>query len=271
MTIDIERLYGEFWGGDQSDVQALVRTSLQPRDMDMLYDLFARTGCGPDDLVLDVGARDARYAVELARRHGCRVVAIDPIPLHIERARDLIERGGMTGRVEARLAGIEALPLDDGSVDHIWCRDMLNHVDLPAGIGECARVLRPGGSMLVYQTFAGPHLEPVEAARLYAGLSIVPENMAHAVFERTVREAGFVIEIKDVIASEWRERWVEDGDHGAVDDLLEIARLRRAEDQIVARIGRDRYETELSGRLWGVFQLLGKLLPTAYLLRKPAL
>jgi len=53
------------------------------------------------------------------------------------------------------------------SVDLVGCRDMLNHISpLEPGITECARVLRPGSAMIVFQTFAGDLLEPLEAARL---------------------------------------------------------------------------------------------------------
>jgi len=45
---------------------------------------------------------------------------------------------------------------------------MLNHVSPPEpAIRECRRVLRPGGAMMVFQTFAGDSLERLEAARLY--------------------------------------------------------------------------------------------------------
>jgi ubiquinone/menaquinone biosynthesis C-methylase UbiE len=48
-------------------------------------------------------------------------------------------------------AAIESLPLEDGSVAHVWCRDVLNHVRLREALSECFRALRLGGRMLVYQ------------------------------------------------------------------------------------------------------------------------
>ena len=51
--------------------------------------------------------------------------------------------------VHVARAMAEWLPLRARSVDIIWCRDMLVHVrDLNAASRECARILRPGGSML---------------------------------------------------------------------------------------------------------------------------
>ncbi|HET9016962.1 MAG TPA: methyltransferase domain-containing protein [Thermomicrobiaceae bacterium] len=267
--LSVQQLYGEIWVEDDPAFEAAIHTSLNPRHADVLYDFFAGFGVGPGDLVLDVGARDARYAVELARRFGCRAVAIDPVAAHLDRARALVAEAGMAGRVVPVGAAIEALPLRDGAVDAVWSRDMLVHVDLPAGLAECFRVLRPGGDMLVYVTLATPALEPAEARRLFAASAIVPANMAPAHFEETARAAGFTIALRDPIDSEWRERWAEEGSRALLDDLLAIARLRRQEDDLVRRFGRARYEASWGGRAWGIYQLLGKLCPTVYLLRKP--
>jgi SAM-dependent methyltransferase len=269
MSGGIEQLYGEFWGSGHRRARELIQTTLHPRDDESLYDLFAQTGCGPDDLIFDIGCRDAKHAIELARRFGCRVTGIDAVPYNIAIASELITNWSLEGQISVIEGRIEALPYDDATVDHIWCRDMLNHVDLPTGIRECYRVLKPGGQMLVYQTFAGDHLEPGEATRIYEALSIVPGNMSTEVMESAVTNAGFQIEVRDLVASEWRESWIETGDMTIATDLLQIARMRRAEHAMVEHIGRAQYEAELAVRLWSVYQLLGKLIPVAYLLRKP--
>jgi ubiquinone/menaquinone biosynthesis C-methylase UbiE len=204
------------------------------------------------------------------RRFGCRVIAVDLIPEHLEKARARVAEDGVEEHVTVLEAAIESLPLEDGSVDRVWCRDMLNHVDLPAGLAECARVLRPGGRMLVYQTFATDLCEPKEARRLWIALAIVPENMSRTYFEETASEAGFEITAADEIDSEWREFWLESGDRRTEEDLLRAARLRRRETELVARYGRERYEAALADFVWGAYQLLGKLCPTVYALEKPS-
>ncbi len=268
MVNDIQLLYGDYWGADHGTAEALIGTSLQPRDMDSLYELFEQSGVNQSDLVLDIGCRDAKHAIEIARRHGCRVIGVDPVPYNVEIARELIANWSMDGMVSVESGQIESLPFEDASIDHIWCRDVLNHVDLAAGLAECRRVLKPGGWMMAYQTFAGEYLEPAEATRMFAALSIVPENMSTLAFQETAEQSGMSIEVKDIIASEWRECWIENDDLSIATDLLKIARMRRAEEEMVERIGRGRYEAELAVRLWGVYQILGKLMPVAYLLRK---
>ena len=55
-----------------------------------------------------------------------------------------------------------------GSVDLIWCRDVLEHVqDLEAAFGEFRRVLRPGGHAVIYQMTSAKWPTPAEAARLW--------------------------------------------------------------------------------------------------------
>jgi SAM-dependent methyltransferase len=269
MSLSVEQLYGELWGRAEPGFDERVRASLNPRGADVLYERFGEFVPGPESRVLDVGCRSADHGVELVKRFGCRVIGIDPLPLHLELARQRVAEAGMEERVALAAGRIEALPLAGGSVDHVWCRDMLNHVDLPRGLAECFRVLRPGGGMLVYQTFATQECEPREAMRLYSALAIRPENMARAYFEATARAAGFALTLTDPIDSEWRERWMEEGNPGPADALLHLARMRRREAELVRDYGRERYEAAYATDLWGVYQFLGKLCPTVYVLRRP--
>lgn len=260
-------LYNEIWSSSEA-IEARIQQTLGPRGADLLYELFASFGPSPTSAVLDLGCRDAKYAVELARRFGCRVLGIDPAPVHIARAQRLIADAGLAGQVRAELAGIEAIPAADSSTDLIWCRDVLNHVELAHGLAECARVLRPGGRMLAYQTFATDELAPSEAARIYAAMAIVPQNMGEAFFQATAQASGLTITARDVVGSEWRERWAEEGSRALLDDLLAVARMRRSAAALVAEFGRAQFEATYASSLWGLYQMLGKLQPTVYLLAK---
>jgi SAM-dependent methyltransferase len=162
-------------------LEARIKQSLNPRRSDMLYDLFARFCPAAQSEVIDIGCRDARYAIELANRFTCRVLGIDPAPIHIERAGTKIAEAGLGDRVRVELAEIEAIPVADGSLDLVWCRDVLNHADLSRG-PMSVRDLKPRGEMLVYQTFATSALEEGEAARIFAAMAIVPQNMARTSF-----------------------------------------------------------------------------------------
>ena len=44
--------------------------------------------------------------------------------------------------------------------------------------------------------------------------------------------------------------------------------MRRSETTLVAHYGREHYEATYASCLWGIYQMLGKLQPTIYLLAK---
>jgi SAM-dependent methyltransferase len=268
MANSIYELYGELWGRHVPGFAEDLEKSADPRENDPMFDWFGQSGIGPDHRVLDIGARDAHQAVELARQSGCRCIALDPILLHQEYMKKTIGEAGLSERVTTCTAAIEALPFDEASVDAIWCHDVLNHVDLPRGLAECARVLKPGSPMFVFLTLATDLCEPREAARLYASMAIVPENMQPDLLEGCFCAAGFAIVARERLDSERREQRIEKGEADMTSILLRLARMRRREQELVMRYGRPLYEATYGGDLWSVYQLLGKLCPMEYLLRR---
>lgn len=267
----VHKLYGEIWATTDPDFDAAIATPDAPRGPELLFDYATSLGLSSDDRVLDIGARDAIHAIELARRYGCQVVAADPVAIHLDLAKQRLADADpdVRARVELSDAAIEHLPFADDSFDLVWARDMLNHVALRRGLEETVRVLKPGAPMLVFQTFATPLLEPGEARRLYENHSIVPENMDWHYFEEIAESVGFRIENVDIVGGEWREFRVESGRDDVGRDLMTLARMRRNEAALVERFGRSRYEATIADILWGVYLLLGKLSSSIYVLRAP--
>jgi len=117
-------------------------------------------GCGaqlahlelaPGETVLDLGSGGGIDAFLAASRVGPegRVIGVDMTPEMIERARAAAERSGFT-QVEFRQGRLEALPVEDASVDAATSNCVINLVpDKGAVFREVARVLKPGGRMVV--------------------------------------------------------------------------------------------------------------------------
>ncbi len=268
--LSIQEMYGD-QGMPDDAIRARLDRSLDPRGPGVLHDKLMALGLTRGHVVLDIGSRDARHACDLAQRSGCRVLAVDPVGHHFDLARRLVSDRGLADVVHVVGGRIESIPCADRSVDFIWCRDMLNHVPaLAAALGECARVLRPDGRMLVFQTFATDLLEPREAARLYAAVATTAESMSVEHFERSVRDAGLELSDRDILASEWREYGEERGGGQTSKQLLYIARLIRARERLLEELGPVAFEAELGDCHWGVYQMLGKLCPRIYVLAKPA-
>ena len=254
----VQELY-ELWAGDSELGEALDR-SLEPRGLDFLYDTFAALGPRTGELVVDVGARDARHTIRLVQAHGLRAVALDPVPVHCERAKQAVAEAGLDGEIEVVEGEIESLPFADASVDWIWCRDVLVHVDVRHGLAECTRVLRPGGAMIAYVTLATERLEPRERAELVDAAAIASFDAAE--IEAAAAAAGLALQSVDRLGSEWRERMIEDKTWDPSQDLLQLARLARSD--FAEQYGEAAVAAARGGLLWGIYQLLGKLRPTVY-------
>ena len=249
--------------------------SLQPRGPDMLFAMVGELHLVSESTILDVGCGTGWAACRLAARTPSRILAIDVVPSLLATTRQAVREAGLDQRITVQEASILALPVESNSLDLVWCRDMLGDgFPIPPAVQECCRVLRPGGAMLVYKTFAGESLEPREAARLLRGLGTPPEHLSaelermstdHA--ERAFLDAGLGIERKDVIGGEWREYEWEHGEYGPRHGLS-ASRLLRQQDHFVQKYGKPLYEQALADALWFPFIMLGKLLPVAYLLRK---
>jgi demethylmenaquinone methyltransferase/2-methoxy-6-polyprenyl-1,4-benzoquinol methylase len=108
--------------------------------------LVSRVECGPGDEVLDVATGTAAVAIELVRRHGCRVVGLDQSSEMLASARGRVEQAGLEERIQLVEGSAEALPFPDRSFDALTFTYLLRYVEDPAAtLAELARVVRPGG------------------------------------------------------------------------------------------------------------------------------
>src|SRR5262249_22098024 len=80
----VDDLY-EIWSRD-SELRETLKQPLEPRGTEWLFELFASLDPRAGDVLVDVGCRDAKHAIRLVREHDLRGFAVDPLPLHVERA-----------------------------------------------------------------------------------------------------------------------------------------------------------------------------------------
>ena len=98
--------------------------------------------------VLDLGAGIGMASLAFAAGGAARVIAMDPDPSN-EVGRGAMARLADHGEFAIVDGFGEAIPLDDASVDIVYCRQVLHHArDLPQVLRECARVVKPGGIVL---------------------------------------------------------------------------------------------------------------------------
>jgi ubiquinone/menaquinone biosynthesis C-methylase UbiE len=105
----------------------------------------------PGENVVDVGSGagiDSLIAGKMVGAAG-RVIGVDMTPAMVARARESAAAMG-ADHVEFREGVAEALPIPDGWADVVISNGVMNlFPDKLAGLGEMARVLKPGGRLQI--------------------------------------------------------------------------------------------------------------------------
>jgi SAM-dependent methyltransferase len=94
--------------------------------------------------VLDIGCGLGESSVYLALK-GARVTAIDISEGMLRKARQLSTQHGIS--IQTVRCPSSRIALKDGAFDIIYAGNVLHHEDLYATVRECARLLKPGGTL----------------------------------------------------------------------------------------------------------------------------
>lgn len=122
--------------------------------------------------VLDLGCGAGMDSILCARQSGPsgKVIGVDMCENMIDKARRNAEVLGLM-HAEFRCGQIEALDLDDGTVDVAISNGVFNLcVDKPRAVAEVFRVLAPGGCLLMADMILEEHVTP-EKVRLMGSWS----------------------------------------------------------------------------------------------------
>ncbi|MEI6419597.1 MAG: metalloregulator ArsR/SmtB family transcription factor, partial [Sphingomonadales bacterium] len=136
--------------------------SLFTREADVEAGIVAALAAAPVGDLVDVGTGTGRM-IELLGPAARSAIGVDRSPEMLRLARGRIEARGLAhARVQA--GDFYALPLADAAADTLVLHQVLHFADDPqAALTECARVLRPGGRLLVIDLM--PHQDEALASR----------------------------------------------------------------------------------------------------------
>jgi arsenite methyltransferase len=159
-------------------------------------------GCGnptaiatlnPGETVLDLGSGagiDVFLAAQKVGPSG-KAIGVDMTPDMLEAARKNAEKGGFSN-VEFREGTIEALPVEDGSVDAIISNCVINlSPEKHKVFEEAYRVLRPGGRLMVSDIVLEQPLPQAILDNLDAYIGCVGGASVKSEYLRLIEEAGF--------------------------------------------------------------------------------
>jgi ubiquinone/menaquinone biosynthesis C-methylase UbiE len=131
-------------------------------------------GDRPVGRLLDVGTGTGRM-IELLGPAAAQAIGIDKSSEMLRLARVKLEAAGIPSSL--RQADMYALPLADSAADSIVIHQVLHYAQNPAAaLGEAARVLRPGGRLLVVD-FAAHEREELRTRDAHLRLGFTDEAM----------------------------------------------------------------------------------------------
>jgi 2-polyprenyl-6-hydroxyphenyl methylase/3-demethylubiquinone-9 3-methyltransferase len=164
-------------------------------------------GARPGEHWLDAGCGTGTLARHLARQ-GCRVTGVDGSARMIEVA-ERAAAGTPGAPAFLHVNDVVALPFAAGSFDGVVCSSVLEYVRSPPRVlTELARVLRPGGRLLVSvpnrRAWLRRALKLAHRSRTGLGLSPWPRWLAHSRHEYTRQEFTAVLGTTPLEVHSWR-------------------------------------------------------------------
>ena len=203
---------------------------------------LAHAGLKQGDVVLDLGSGaglDLLLAAQKVGPNG-RVIGVDMTDAMIARAEENIRAAGVDN-VEVRKGLIEMLPVADASVDWVISNCVINlSPEKESVFYEIARVLKPGGAMVVSDIMAkGLPAELLAIPALYS--SCVAGAISEEEYLTGLRKAGMA-ELKVLDRLVYDAGQIESYAEEALGDALPVT------PEIAARVGA--YAHKLAGRIW---------------------
>jgi SAM-dependent methyltransferase len=175
----------------------------KPVDLDLLPEgADLGLGCGaplehlalqPGETVVDLGSGAGIDALIAARAVGPEghVIGIDMTPEMLGKARSNSAAAG-ADHVEFREGRLEALPVDDQTVDAITSNCVINLVpDKSRVFAEIARVLKPGGRLVVSDVMLDGELPEIITQDVMAYVGCVSGAIQREDYLGMLTEAGF--------------------------------------------------------------------------------
>lgn len=195
MTIWSESFHVGYWHDDDDDTpnqQAVER---------MEDELFGRLGVSADSRVLDVGCGIGTPAFRLARTTGAQVLGITIDPGEVELSNRRAAEQGLTGQVEFEHADALALPYPDDSFDAAVAIESLIHMDRVPALREIARVVRPGGAIVISDLLQREELaaaEQAELAKILEAMALTPINTLDSYRDLVSASGLTLLELADI-------------------------------------------------------------------------
>lgn len=177
-----------YWD-DESDASPMRAAT------DRLTDLVAER-LAPEEgrHLLDVGCGHGSTAARIVAHHAVRITGVSVSDYQVELANSRPQPPELPGRAAFQLADAMELPFPDESFDGAYAIESLMHMkDKVAAIGHIARVLRPGGRLVIAEHSLEGELAPPDAARMAEAYAFFKFSLSTDGYRTLLREAGLEV------------------------------------------------------------------------------
>jgi len=224
----------------------------------VMRDVIARLDLAAGSRGVDVGCGVGLYTLWLAQAVGRdgRVLGIEPSVERVEAARALVGDRLWPPRLEFQVGDGVEMDAPPASFDWLWCGNVLHHIpDTQAALKEFARVVRPGGRIVIMES-------QTLSAMFLPGHPSLERRIQEAESERSREEAGART------FQERRQRTLESLLEANLADVAHETHLLQCRAPLTPA-ARDYIETVVFGRNWG--ERLRPLLSSEDWVRRTAL
>jgi tocopherol O-methyltransferase len=206
-----ESIWGEHMHHGYYGKNGNYKLDRRQAQIELIEELLRWSGCDPENPpqnALDVGCGIGGSTLYLAEKFGCQATGITLSPVQAQRAIARAVEAGLDGQVDFAVANALAMPFEDDTFDLVWSLESGEHMpDKTKFLGECYRVLKPGGKMIFVtwchretDSVAG-NLTPSEVAHLKEIYRVycLPYVISLSEYRAIAAECGF----QNLMADDW--------------------------------------------------------------------
>ncbi|MBN0042926.1 methyltransferase domain-containing protein [Streptomyces actuosus] len=177
-----------YWDDDKDDSSVQAAT-------DRLTDLVTeRLVPAEGQHLLDVGCGHGSTAARIVAHHAVRITGISVSDYQVDLANSRPLPSSLPGRATFQLADAMENPFDDETFDGAYAIESLMHMkDKQAAVGHIARVLRPGGRLVIAEHSLAGELEAPDAARMADAYAYFKFSLTTDMYGELLREAGLEV------------------------------------------------------------------------------
>jgi cyclopropane fatty-acyl-phospholipid synthase-like methyltransferase len=183
-----------YWDNEADDTPMQAAT-------DRLTDLVAeRLAPAEGHHLLDVGCGHGSTAARIIAHHGVQITGISVSDYQVDLANSRPQPPGIPGRATFRLADAMENPFPDETFDGAYAIESLMHMkDKEAALGHIARVLRPGGRLVIAEHHLEGELDRPDVDRMADAYAFFKISLSTDRYGKLLREAGLkVVDYTDI-------------------------------------------------------------------------